>query len=219
MNDRNGLYVLLNERLIEYFDRKTKYGMKLDNHIKGFLAGKTKKKIIFISDIGISGRQFGTAIDYYLKEENKSEKFYQLEKDVFNTNILAAKNIVLLNCVYTEIYEQKVNEYTQERFKDIEVHFDGSKLKNIEETSFGNLHEKDQQNFYDFITKYHSDLLERKLPIKSMTYHTYLQLCLSKLTIQDPDFSKTLLILRLRSLPKCHQLLFRDTIFDYRKDC
>lgn len=218
--DKNGLYVILLDKYRSLFDRNTQYAKKLAKSVNEYLKGTEKKNIVFISDVGISGKQVENTFNYYSRENNsqKSQKFYKYAEGAFQSNIQNAESIIFLNCMYTDIYEKRVRKYLKEKFNVDNIFFEGFKIEDMDRYLFNGLHSKTKKTFIEFIKKYYSGLLNKKLPKIEMTYEQYLEICQQDLSIDDDNYSKTLMFLRLKSLPKCHQLLLGGTVFDYRKD-
>lgn len=221
--DKNGLYVIIRESDYKTnFQRNSDYDDKLKAHINNFHQGVPKDNIVFVSDIGIGGSQVKNVFDYHLKITNKTypkETHYKYNSTRLKENIANSKTITFLNCVYTDIYEKKVKEYLIETFNydNASIIFKGKKIENPLDFSFFNLHESTRTRFIEFVYECKSEFLDRKV-FRNLSYREYLELCQSGENVDEGEMTKALMLLRLQSLPKYHHLLFREGIFNYRKD-
>lgn len=221
--DKNGLYVIIRESNYKNeFQRNSNYDNQLKTHIRNFHQGPPKENIVFVSDIGIGGTQVKNVFEYHLGINNKNytkETHYKYNSMTLRKNIKESKTITFLNCVYTDIFENRVKEYLVNTFNydNDSITFKGKKIENSFDFSFCSLHETTRMRFIEFINEYNPEILERKLN-GSFSYKKYLELCQSGKNVDDGDMTKSLMLLRLQSLPKYHHLLFRDNIFNYRKD-
>lgn len=221
--DKNGLYVIIRESEHKIdFQRNSEYDDKLKAHIIKFKQGESEENIVFISDIGIGGTQVENVFEYHLKIPNKTypkETHYKYNAIRLKENIGKSKTITFINCIYTDIYENNVKEYLVKTFgyDSSSIFFKGKKIENPFDFSFCNLHESTRKKFIEFVNECKPEFLDRKV-FGNLSYREYLELGQNGKDLDESDMTKSLMLLRLQSLPKYHHLLFRNSIFNYRKD-
>ncbi len=222
-SDENGLKKLL-DRYPEYFDRKQHYRKKIDQNIKDLERGNIKKDFVLFSDIGISCSQFKRSLNYYLQDKKdtaeKSNKYFEFNSENIIKSINDSENIYILNCVYTDVYEENVKLFFEE---DLEINPDkliflGEKI-NVEDTEYSllKIHELKRKKFVEFVKKYFEGKYNSNIHrCINQNYGEYLEESLNK--VPKEKKVKYLLLLRTQSMPKLHHRIFDNEIFNYRKD-
>lgn len=221
--DDNGLNKLLS-KYTDLFGRGKPYLKKLTNNLKNFERGNVKKNLAIISDIGISGAQLKDSFKYYLEngyDTKKDNKFYDFNKEIFLNNFKQAKKITILNCLYTDVYENEVREFFNNKFKICEnnIIFLGKRIiVNTTKYSYLKVHTKYKLLFFEFVKKYYPESLN-KLIFKNTnyTYDNYLRDSMAE-NLTEIIKCRFLLLLRCHSLPKYHHKVFDDLIFEYRAE-
>ncbi len=220
--DRNGLQHILCEHYQEYFGRGKEYDNIFKTSIKNFFSGRGKDTIAFVSDVGVSGQQFIKTLDDYLnkKESYNKDVLFKYENDIFKDNLDKAKKIIILNCVYTNVYKKEITKYFSAKFNILEsdIIFEGTEIDVYNEYAYKGIHQKKRLLFKEFIQTYYPQCLAKKMYTGSdVKYEEYIDIVESN-HITENDFCKTLMLLRYKSLPKYHHIIFDNTIFDYRKE-
>lgn len=181
--DRNGLWCII-QKYENDFGRNKKY----DKNIKKGLKSISKhKKIVIVSDVGISGRQFKT----------KTEMI----------NFKDFEEIVLLNCIYTNAYQNNITD----ELKGLNIRFEGKKI-NEKEYMYNKLNNRKKDELKEFFTcKANEKIMKKKLPYNNMKYKEYVEQINNEETCN-------ILLARYKSMPKPHHAIFDDVIFKYRID-
>ena len=215
--DQNGLeQILTRNKFTTDFERGTQYHSALHTNITKFIEGKVSERIVFLSDIGISGTQVRNTFDYYQKgnfvhKGKINNPFYDYTYDILIKNLAKVKEITFLNCLYTPIYENDVRKTLKNHGISTKINFDGTLLDDYKSYLFNSIHEKTIDKFDELlhIDKFKS-ILKRNVVDK--TYEEYLKNAKS-------DNVENLLIARYNSMPKKHHIFFsNEGIFKYRKD-
>lgn len=223
IKDRNGLYVLLegDREISKEFGRNEVYGKKLENRIKGFRKDdNVYNDIAFVSDIGLSGGQIENIINNYECGKNlKNQMYYEYNFEILKRKVTNANKIFFINCIYTPFYKERVCNIFKNKFSvdSSKIEFLGTELKDYKSYQFNSLDQVTRKKFIEFIKECFPKLLTKTIPAQSIKYEKYLELCNSE-NLSEEDAIKTLLIARRESLPKCHQIVFENSIFRYRKD-
>ncbi|UYZ36042.1 reverse transcriptase domain-containing protein [Clostridium beijerinckii] len=215
--DQNGLeQILTRNKFTTDFERGTEHHSALHTNITNFIQGKVSEKIVFLSDIGLSGSQVRTTFDYYQKgnfihKDKINNPFYGYTYDILIKNLAKAKEIIFLNCIYTPIYENDVRKTLAKHGISTAINFDGTLFSDYKSYLFNSIHEKTIEKFDELM---HTDKFKAILRKKVVdeTYDEYLKN--AKL-----DDIKNLLIVRYNSMPKKHHIFFsNENVFKYRKD-
>jgi hypothetical protein len=221
--DRNGLYEILikDDKVSKDFERGKPYTNKLANCINNFISDKiTNNKIIFISDVGLSGTQVKNVFNNYkiVSENKRNKSLYHFSYNLLEQRIKAANQIIFLNVLYTPVYKQKVIQLMKELFsvEEDKIAFCGTELTDFNKYCFITVHEKFRDDFIEFVEDKYDSILDMKVG-GQMKYSDYLELCNTE-SLTDENLIKTLLLGRRRSLPKYSQLALRDNIFYFKKE-
>ena len=214
--DDNGLSLILGDRLNQKIPRnKERYNI-LKNGGLFFLQPSDYTTIVIFSDVGISGSQLKSSIDRYLLNDQKDSEMHTSSKEVFKSNFTNLKKIILLNCIYTDSYEENVRNYLKGKHKeflgknDLDVEFKGTKVYVDSDYSYRELHQNIKSMFIDFLNDYYPHMFEQNL-FGSQTYSDYLE------KVEDDDKKhRYLLLARYRSMPKFRHVVFDKVIFEYR---
>lgn len=217
--DMNGLYEIIEKKFEKDFNRSKEYFEKLDKSITRFLRATENEvfdEIVIVSDLGKSASQFTTSFNrYYLQKDKKTLKneYYECCPIVYESLLKKAKKITLLNCLYTDYYEENVKEWFSSHFKDEKIkekiNFEGTKENKNNYLFYNKIEYANAIKFKEFIENIRPDLLNIKLC--GDTYENYLTHCLTTQTKVD-----TLLIARFKCMPKKRHILFDEAIFSVK---
>ena len=215
--DNNGFNILIKDKYFDIFERGKEYEKKLEKNIKDFFSGNGSKILAVLSDVGISGIQFINTMNIYLKNSSndKNNKLHFYKDDVFKKSVEGIEKVIIVNCLFTDLYENSVTDYIKMNFGKVSIEFKGTKILLPSDYSYLKIHQKDRNSFRDFIKEYYSDCLEMNI-VSGVKYLDYLNIA-EKEETSELEKSKSLLILRHRSMPKYRHLIFDDRIFDYRR--
>lgn len=212
-NDDNGLHQILHVKHKEIFDRNTPYKKRINNDFEKMNVVQNLNEIIIVSDIGISGTQFTDTLKKYseVKKGNTLKSVYHKIKDgeIFKTNLINASKIIILTCVYTDMFENSIQEYFDDIGYKGKLEFWGTEIY-YKEFLFNALKKINRDLFIEFINKYFAD---KELKVNGNSYLDYIS------QIEEEN-TKNILICRYKSMPKYHHVIFtkNNAIFKYRKD-
>ena len=216
--DDNGFNILIQDKYLDIFGRGKSYDDKLKRSIKNFFEGKYKHSLAIVSDVGISGKQFKTTINDYLNKTGiyNSGKLHKYEGDVFKECFNTLERVIVINCIYTDVYEKNIREFFSSNYSNVILEFKGTKISVDVDNSYIKVHEIERNLFVEFLSTYYPDYLNRWVLKDVIKYQDYLKIA-DKDVIDELDKCRSLLLLRHRSMPKYRHIIFDDKIYDYRK--
>ncbi len=187
---------------------------------------KTKQtKIVFLTDIIISGSQVVKSFEkYYLKKDsiNKKDSYYILqpnEFDAFKEKLFLLDEIIFLSAAYTKHGEEKIRNYFKEIGYTGNIIFKGNDKEYSQCVYSGLLNTKYKSVFEDFVTN--QSFVNTHFITKGLqNYEQY-----SEITDNKTKFDNRNIFVRYNSMTKKRFFLFtlepkyyRKPLFMYRND-
>lgn len=219
--DNNGTHRLIT---LETNEQDLWRGLDLKDFPNKLMLTK-KEKIVFLSDIIISGSQIKKAFeDYYLAEalddeRRDKEDYFTIDEDRFDdfkSKLLSLKEIVFISTIYTSKAKENIEEYFRSIKFQGTICFVGEE-KDFNTCIFGGLIDQENKNSFLFIVR-NQEFINTNFEV-------------SKFALKNAEFSENDAIsernriVRFNSMPKKRLFLFtlqpkyyNKPLFQYRKD-
>lgn len=217
--DDNGFHVMITTIGREQgFDRNSGYKNRIySDYEKINLSSGSDNTLIFLIDLGLSGKQFKMTLTNYRNNGDLSNEYFAVKDGAFNKYLKNTSKLIIFSMVYTDIFEDEVNKFFESVFKEL----------NVEKPEIIVLGEKILKEEYAF--KNRLEYSDQQLVIEALDIPKYQKLVLY--TDNRKSFSKYLedlktektsniLIARYKSMPKGHfiPLTENSILFNYRND-
>ncbi|RII35540.1 hypothetical protein D2A34_10210 [Clostridium chromiireducens] len=211
LNDDNGLHQIILGKFKEEFDRNSINLRRFKDDYNLINTDKKIDQLVIVNDIAISGSQFKKNLTKLLNGE-KAQNIQSVKKDELKKLIDKKVKIVLINCIYTDVFEEQVKDFLKTyNYSQDDIEFMGTKI-NYNDYLFKKVIEnnKDRRLFQEFVRKYYNSFNEKIVGISFMDYFENI----------ENDDTRNILVARYKSMPKFHILVFsyKTNIFKYRID-